>query len=49
MIYSPCQAIAETLGDLFFCTEVMGYTRIRTPYLYPDGDVIDLFYKVSQG
>lgn len=49
MTYTPCIRIAETLGDLFSCTEVNGFTRIRTPYLYPDGDVIDLFYKVSQG
>ena len=49
MTYTPCQRIVETLGDLFTCTEVNnGFTRIRTPYLYPDGDVIDLFYKVSQ-
>lgn len=23
-----------------------GYTRIRTPFTYPDGDVIDLFYQI---
>jgi hypothetical protein len=22
-----------------------GYTRIRTPFLYPDGDVIDVFFR----
>ena len=49
MTTSPCQLISETLGELFICSEVKGFTRIRTPYLYPDGDVIDLFYKVSQG
>ncbi|PZV21445.1 MAG: hypothetical protein DCF21_02365 [Leptolyngbya sp.] len=48
MTYTPCQRIADTLGDLFTCEEVNGFTRIRTPYLYPDGDVIDLFYRVSQ-
>lgn len=48
MTHTPCQRIAETLGDLFTCSEVNGFTRIRTPYLYPDGDVIDLFYKISQ-
>ncbi|HME00636.1 MAG TPA: DUF1828 domain-containing protein [Terriglobia bacterium] len=26
-----------------------GYTRIRTPYLYPDGDVIDLFLRQEEG
>ena len=49
MTTSPCQLISETLGELFICSEVKGFTRIRTPYLYPDGDVIDLFYKISQG
>ncbi len=49
MTYSPCQQITETLGDLFTCKEVNGFTQIRTPFLYPDGDVIDLFYKVSEG
>jgi hypothetical protein len=49
MTTSPCQLISETLGELFICSEVKGFTRSRTPYLYPDGDVIDLFYKISQG
>lgn len=42
---SPCEQIAERIGQLFWCSTVNGYTRIRTPYLYPDGDVIDLFLK----
>lgn len=42
---APCQVIAETIGQLYTCTEVNGFVRIRTPYLYPDGDVIDLFFK----
>ena len=41
---SICVSIAQTLGDLFQCQEVNGRTRIRTPFLYPDGDVIDVFY-----
>ena len=41
-----CQEIASNIGGLFSCTEAAnGYVRIRTPYLYPDGDIIDLFYK----
>ncbi|WP_448573708.1 DUF1828 domain-containing protein [Trichothermofontia sp.] len=48
MSYTPCQEISETVGNLFSCTQVNGWTQIRTPYLYPDGDVIDLFYKVAQ-
>lgn len=37
--------IADTIGQLYTCSEVNGFVRIRTPYLYPDGDVIDLFFK----
>lgn len=45
MTTAPCQVIAETIGQLYTCSEVNGFVRIRTPYLYPDGDVIDLFLK----
>lgn len=49
MTSQPCQTIERDLGSLFTCREERnGYTRIRTPYLYPDGDVIDLYFKVSQ-
>lgn len=33
------------MGKLYTCSEVNGFVRIRTPYLYPDGDIIDLFLK----
>lgn len=32
-------------NSFFMCEERGEYVRIRTPYLYPDGDVIDLFCK----
>ena len=35
--------IQKETGALFTCSEHRDYTRIRTPYLYPDGDYIDLF------
>lgn len=38
-----CQAISAQIGELFSCSQLDDYVRIRTPYLYPDGDVIDLF------
>jgi hypothetical protein len=44
-----CQEIAKTIGELFTCSTVNGFIRIRTPYLYPDGDVIDLFLKEKDG
>lgn len=49
MMQTPCEQIARDMGELFECSPLNGYTRIRTPYLYPDGDVIDLFLADSQG
>lgn len=46
---TPCDYIAENIGELFGCSPLNGYTRIRTPYLYPDGDVIDLFLNQTDG
>lgn len=37
------EILPEKLGPLFSYAEINGLTRIRTPFLYPDGDVIDLF------
>jgi hypothetical protein len=45
----PCEVIAQGLGALFTCAFVNGYTRVRTPFLYPDGDVIDLFISEQNG
>ena len=39
------ESIQKEIGVLFTCSEHGDYTRIRTPYLYPDGDYIDLFYR----
>jgi hypothetical protein len=41
---TPCDAITEQIGLLFSCSPVNQYTRIQTPFLYPDGDIIDIFY-----
>ena len=46
---SPCDIIGQNLGALFTCTQTNGYTRVRTPFLYPDGDVIDIFLKEQNG
>ncbi|NLX97569.1 MAG: DUF1828 domain-containing protein, partial [Rhodopirellula sp.] len=43
----PCESLGATLGSLFVCSEHGEYHRIRTPYLYPDGDNIDLFCKMT--
>lgn len=42
-----CTLIQEQMGELFRCAEVGEHTRIRTPFLYPDGDYIDVFCKRS--
>jgi hypothetical protein len=40
-----CTALSAELGELFRCSPHGSYQRIRTPYLYPDGDNIDIFCK----
>ena len=40
-----CETIKPEIGALFTCSPVNEYMRIRTPFLYPDGDVIDLYVK----
>jgi hypothetical protein len=40
----PCALIQEQMGELFRCAEVGRYIRIRTPFMYPDGDYIDIFW-----
>ena len=47
--FLPCESLSATLGSLFICSQHGEYQRIRTPYLYPDGDNIDLFCKVQAG
>ena len=42
-----CEVLQREMGSLFACSEQGGRLRIRTPYLYPDGDCIDLFCKVD--
>jgi hypothetical protein len=42
---SECEMISAQLGGLFHCERVGEYTRVQTPLLYPDGDIIDVFVK----
>jgi hypothetical protein len=44
---SPCEIIVEQMGRLYKCASVNGYVRIRTPYFYPDGDIVDLYFRES--
>ncbi len=45
---NACQDLQSRIGALFTCSEHGNYQRIRTPYLYPDGDNIDLFCKIDR-
>ena len=38
-----CAEVAQQLGALFSCDEQGLFTRVRTPFLYPDGGVVDVF------
>ncbi len=44
--FDICEAVRHGIGPLFTCTEHGDYYRIRTPYLYPDGDNIDVFCRL---
>lgn len=43
----PCEAIRQQIGELFTCEPTENAVKIQTPYLYPDGDMIDLYYRVG--
>lgn len=42
-----CEALIGSLGELYCSSSQGNYDRIRTPFLYPDGDVINLFCKMD--
>lgn len=44
-----CEALREHLGELFQCIPHDPYVRLRTPFMYPDGDLIDLYYSADNG
>jgi len=46
---NACGQLTAELGALFSCVEQNGYERIRTPFLYPDGDNIDVYLKMNEG
>ena len=46
-VKTSASILQGTLGASFTCSEHGDYQRIRTPYLYPDGDNIDLFCKIE--
>lgn len=42
---TPCELINEQIGLLYTCSPLGQYLRIQTPFLYPDGDIIDVFFQ----
>ncbi len=46
---NACEVLAQNLGTLFNCSRLNELIRVRTPFLYPDGDVIDLFVQEQNG
>jgi hypothetical protein len=44
---NPCDQFHGGLSALFVCEQKGEYHRIRTPFLYPDGDNIDLFLRTQ--
>jgi hypothetical protein len=45
----PCAQIADQIGALFTCSQHGDFVRIRTPFLYPDGDILDVFLREVDG
>ncbi len=45
----PCEQIGREMGELYSCIRQDGFVRIRTPFLYPDGDIVDLFLVEKNG
>ncbi len=41
--------ISRQLGELFVATPHGDWIRVRTPFWYPDGDVIDVFVRPEEG
>ena len=44
-----CQQLQDELGPLFKCTDMKrdGKVKIQTPFLMPDGDIIDLYWSTD--
>ncbi|MDJ0579029.1 DUF1828 domain-containing protein [Crocosphaera sp.] len=46
---TTCLKIRNQVGNLFSCSMFDGFVKISTPFLYADGDIIDIFYKEIEG
>jgi hypothetical protein len=41
----PCELIAKHVGELYKCSAENDYITIRTPFMFPDGDIVELYYQ----
>ena len=44
-----CAELNSEMGGMFSCRQSGQLNKIRTPFLYPDGDIIDVFCKENEG
>lgn len=45
-----CESLRARLSALFECTSApQGSIRVRTPFMYPDGDIVDVFVEERDG
>ena len=45
-----CESLRDRLPTLFECTSAPhGSVRVRTPFMYPDGDIVDVFVEQRGG
>ena len=45
-----CESLRDRLPTLFECTSAPhGSVRVRTPFMYPDGDIVDVFVEERGG
>lgn len=45
-----CKSLRDRLSALFDCTSApQGSVRVRTPFMYPDGDIVDVFVEERGG
>lgn len=40
-----CDKINRDIGKQFICSDFNEFIKVETPYLYPDGDMVDVFIK----
>lgn len=45
-----CESLRHRLSEVFECTSAPeGAVRVRTPFMYPDGDIVDVFVEERGG